>query len=227
MSKKKQENKNTGALELILMRNAFYRDSYRRALVAFLLLILINVFLAGAIAYRFVHPPEPQYFATTADGRMIKWHPLNDPVVSDDFVLQWSANAVRRAFSLDYVHWRQQLQNASNDFTPAGWKYFLASLKQSNNLKTLTDLKMVSDAQITGAPQVLEKEVINGVYAWKIQMPILVTYTNSDRTIPMPMNVTLIVLRVPVQQDPNRIAINNFLPVPVKTSENEAANGGY
>ncbi|WP_306686891.1 DotI/IcmL/TraM family protein [Candidatus Coxiella mudrowiae] len=27
------------------------------------------------------HPPQPTYFATTADGRIIMLHPLNDPVL--------------------------------------------------------------------------------------------------------------------------------------------------
>ena len=212
------DNKSSGALELILLRNAFYRDNYRRAIVALLLLIVVNCILAGAIFYKIMSPPKPQYFAATADGRMINWHPLSDPVVKDDFVLQWAANATRRAFSLDYIHWRHQLQEASNDFTPQGWKNFLQALKKSNNLKTLTTLKMVSNAVITGAPRIVEKEVINGVYAWKIQMPILVTYQNAGKSIPMPIKVTLIVLRVPVQHDPDRIAINNFLPVPQKTT---------
>lgn len=225
-NKQKQSNK-TGALEMVLMRNVFYRDNYHTAVVALLLLLVINIALMGTVIYRVVHPPKPQYFATTADGRMINWHPLSDPVVTDDFVTQWATNAVRKAFSLDYLHWRQQLQNASGNFTPAGWKYFLTSLKQSNNLKTLTNLDMVSNVEITGAPQILRKELLSsGVYAWEIQMPILVTYSNLERSIPQPMEVTLIVVRVSVKQNPDRIAINDFLPVVKKTAEQQLITSG-
>lgn len=222
MSDKK---KNNGALELVILRNAFYRDNYHRALIGLLLLIAVNVLLAGAVIYTMVSPVKPQYFATTADGRMINWHPLSDPAVPDSFVTQWSSNAVRQAFSLDFVHWRQQLQEASNDFTNYGWKTFLSALQKSNNLTTLTSLKMVSNAAITGAPKILKEEVVDGRYAWKIQMPILVTYENAQRSIPMPMDITLIVLRVPVQDNPNRIAINNFLPVPRSDATQELLNG--
>ena len=143
------ENKNNGALELILLRNSFYRDNYRRAIIGFLILVVINCLLLGAIVYKISSPPKPQYFATTASGRMINWHPLTDPAVPDSFVTQWAANAVRKAFSLDYIHWRHQLQEASDNFTNYGWKTFLAALKKSNNLTTLTSLKMVSNAKIT------------------------------------------------------------------------------
>lgn len=226
MSKEINNNQGNGALELIIMRNSFYRDNFRRAWLALVLMFAINCVLAVTIIYKVMNPPAPQYFATTADGRMINWHPLSDPVVTDDFVLQWSANAVRKAFSLDYMHWRQQLQDASTSFTPLGWKYFLQSLKQSNNLDTLTSLKMVSDAVVTGAPQILEQMVADGVYAWKVQMPILVTYANVGKSIPMPMDITLIVLRVPVEQSADRIAINNFLPVPQQTTDQKLMGGG-
>jgi len=221
------KNKTTGALELIILRNDFYRDSYRRCLLILLFLIVINSVIAGAIIYKVLNPPLPEYFATTANGRMINWHPLTDPSVPQSFVTQWAANAVNRAFSLDYIHWRQQLQEASDNFTNYGWKAFLDALKKSNNLQTLTSLKMVSDAQVTGAPRVLEEAIVGGHYAWKIQMPILVVYSNATRTIQMPMDVTLIVLRVPVEENPNRIAINNFLPVPRKTADQALMTGGY
>ncbi len=209
---------NNGALELVMLRNAFYRDHYRRAVIGFFLLIVINCLLVGTIFYKVSHPPKPQYFATTADGRMINWHPLTDPAVPNSFVTQWAANAVREAFSLDFIHWRHQLQAASNNFTSYGWKTFLSALKKSNNLTTLTHLKMVSNAKITGAPKITQEEVVDGHYAWKVKVPILVTYTSNARSIPMPMIVTLIVLRVPVQKNPARIAINNFLPVPQKSA---------
>ncbi len=216
---------NNGALELIMLRNAFYRDHYRRAILGLFLLIVVNCLLVGTIFYKMAHPPQPQYFATTADGRMINWHPLTDPVVPNSFVTQWAANSVRKAFSLDFIHWRKQLQTASSSFTNYGWKTFLHALKKSNNLTTLTKLKMVSNATITGAPKVTEKEIVDGRYAWKVEMPVLVIYTNGTRSIPMPMEVTLIVLRVPVSTNPDRIAINNFLPVPQSTAREKLLNG--
>lgn len=119
-----KEKKKQGALELVVLRNAFYRDSYRRAALGLLFLFGVNCLLAGTIIYKIMSPPKPQYFATTADGRMINWHPLTDPAVPNSFVLQWTANAVRQSFSLDYLHWRNQLQEASNNFTNYGWKTF-------------------------------------------------------------------------------------------------------
>lgn len=199
-------------IEIVLQRNAFYRDGYRKALCVTLLLILLNIVLGFWVFWRTTHPTPPQYFAATADGRIIHIHPLSDPTVTNSYVLQWTANAVQRAFSQDFIHWRRQLQNIAPYFTPQGWKDFVAQMKATNNLKTLVELKMVSNAEVTGAPKVVAHAVVNGHYAWKITMPILVTFTNATRTIPMSFNVTVIVLRMPEANYPDRIAINNFLP---------------
>ena len=209
--------KTEDGLKLIILRNAFYRDNYRRAVLALFLVLIINCGLAGMVFYKWAYPPSPQYFATNADGRIIMLHPLTDPSVPDDFVLQWASDSVRQAFSLDYVHWRGQLTDASSNFTPDGWKWFLKSLQSSNNLKTLTDLKMVSNASVTGAPQIVQKGIVNGHYAWNVKLPLLVTYTSAGHTINMPMDVTLIVIRMPVQDYPQRVAISNFLASSINT----------
>ncbi|MDF1796609.1 MAG: type IVB secretion system apparatus protein IcmL/DotI [Coxiellaceae bacterium] len=202
-----------GALKLILFRNAFYRDGYKRLLFAILLLIAIDIMLAFGIFYSYTHPPEPQYFATTPDGRIITIHPLSDPVFSDQQVLQWVATAVRSIYRKDFVHWKEQLQQIQGDFTVQGWQNYIAALRQSDNLNTITKLKMVSSAKITGAPVITEKEVLSGTYAWKIIVPVDVKYQNSSaKMIDQVLQITMVVLRVPVQDNPDRIAINNFIP---------------
>jgi len=205
-------------LELVMLRNAFYRDAYRRLILLVIMLFVINCGLGAAIVMKYLNPPTPQYFATTAEGRIINIHKLTDPVVTDSYVLQWASNAVRQSFSSDYIHWRKQLQDASSNFTPDGWRYFLSALKSSNNLNTLVDMKMVSGAKLTSAPQITQKMIINGRYVWKLKMPLLITYTDGKKSINMPWNVTVIVARMAVKDYPQRIAINNFLPEVVKSS---------
>ena len=208
--------KRTG-LSLVLERNLFYTDNFRKINLIILLLLVVNLVLSVAIVYKYTHPAPPKYFATTADGRIIQTKPLTDPVVTDSFVMQWASDQVRQAFSLDYMHWRQQLEVAQNSFTPSGWKYFVDSLKKSNNLTTLTDLKMVSNAEIVGAPEISRSQVLDGHYVWDIKFSLLVTYSNINKSIPMPMDINLIVMRMPVNEYDQGIAINNFLPIVTNT----------
>ena len=113
-----------GGVETVVLRNAFYRDSNRRGIFGLILMVLVNLVLAGSIVYKVFNPAPAQYFAATAEGRIINVHPLSDPTVTDSYVLQWTADQVRAAFSQDFMHWRKQLTDASSSFTPDGWKYF-------------------------------------------------------------------------------------------------------
>ena len=215
MSEQTEQNKNLDkeGLTLVLMRNAFYRDNYRSAVFAVVFVFFINILLLITIVYRYTHPPEPQYFATNGQYQLIKWHPLTDPVRDNNYVLQWTSNAVQEAFSLDFIHWRSQLQRAQNNFTPSGWNWFVTAFKKSGDLQSLVNLSMVSDAVVTGAPQIQYQGVLDGTYLWKIKMPVMITYANSTgKTIRVPMKVTLIVQRVSVQDNPSLIEINQFLP---------------
>lgn len=214
----KKKSKINSGLEMVVMRNQFYRDGYYRVLFCVLFMLAVNVVLAGLLYIKWTNPPEPQYFATTAQGQIIKIHKLSDPVFPDDMVLQFAADSVRKAFNLDYIHWREQLKDASENFTPDGWVYFSSKLKETNNLKTLVDQNMVSDAQITGAPQVVRESIVSGHYAWNIQLPLLVTFTNGSNTIHMPIEMTVIVIRVPVKYYPKRLAINNIFSKTVSAS---------
>lgn len=199
------------ALDTILLRNAFYRDGYKRVVFCLLLVIVVDALLLFGCIYRVAHPAQPQYFATTPDGRLIMMHPLSDPVLTDEEVLQWVSVAVRKVYAIDYIHWRDQLQSGSQYFTTSGWNYFLSALKSSNNLDTVTKLKMVASAEITGSPEVVQKTVVDNHYAWKITVPILLSYNSPARSrITQSVLLTLIVLRMPVQNYPSRVAINNL-----------------
>ena len=135
----------TKGAQLVLERNVFYKSGYLRVRFLILFSILTSCILALSIGYKLYHPAQPQYFAATPNGRILQIFSLSKPVVSDGYVIQWTANKVRLAFALDYLHWHQQLQDVASSFTPMGWKYFVSSLKKSNNLSTLANMKMVSN----------------------------------------------------------------------------------
>jgi intracellular multiplication protein IcmL len=210
MSDKKLKNDN--GLRLVMERNSYYKSGSQALRLSLFALILIDAILLFGVVMKLYQPVKPLYFTATTDGKIMRQYPVSQPVVSDSYVLQWTADKVRLAFSQDYIHWRSQLSNASGAFTPYGWKYFIAQMKSSNNLKTLISNSMVSSAVITGAPEIIRKGMIGGHYAWNVQMPLLVTYENGNKSIPLSMEVNVLVERMPVENYPDRIAINNFMP---------------
>ncbi len=194
-------------LELVKLRNNFYRDNYRRAIVAVLLCILIIFVLIGAIYLLYSQKPEPKYFATTADGRILPLVPINLPYKTDPEILQWAANAALVSNSYDFVNYRKQLQDAAQFFTPAGWVSYMQALQQSNNLIGVKEGHIILTSTPTGAPQILDRGLISGAYYWKIGLPLLLSYTGQSLAQTQKVYVTMTILRVSTLDNPTGIGI--------------------
>lgn len=165
------------ALVLVLSRNAFYKRLHLLALCAFFLNIGIIIMLILTLGYLLKNPVKPLYFAADEVGRLIQIVPVNVPNMSQQKITEWAVNAVQNAFSYDYINYRQQLQSVENSFTRYGWRNYMAALSKSNNLRALTDRKQVLLAQVIGAPELKTQGILQGSYAWKFEMPLLVIYT--------------------------------------------------
>jgi intracellular multiplication protein IcmL len=208
------------ALTKIVLRNNFYRDGQRKMTVILLLVMIANVVLASMLTYVLTHPPAPRYFATSINGRITPLIALNAPNQSDSSVLQWANQAAIASFSYNFVNYRSELQSASGFFTAEGWEQFLTALQDSNNLESVKAKKLVVSAVATSAPIFLQKGILNGRYAWRIQMPILVTYQSASEFAQQNLTVTMLVTRVDTLNTPQGIGIAQFISAPSTAGNN-------
>ena len=202
------------ALTAVVLRNNFYRDGQRKMILIAIFSILCNVVLAGILGYVFTHPPEPRYFATSINGRITPLISLDAPNQSDSAILQWANQAAIASFSYNFVNYRSELVAASGFFTSDGWNQFITALSESNNLDAVKTKKLVVSAVATAAPVILQKGLLNGRYAWRIQMPILVTYQSASEFSQQNLNVTMLVTRVDTLNSPRGIGIAQFISAP-------------
>lgn len=201
----------TEGLELVMLRNNFYRDNYHRVVIALLAMVVINFCLVGVIFYQIASTPTPKYFATSSDGKITQLYSLDMPVVSSAELLQWVGMAAVGAYSYDFVNYRESLQRVQDYFTPEGWKNFESALQGSRTLESVLEKKLVVSAVATGVPVILDQGIINNRYAWKVQIPILVSYQSVSENTQQPLLVTIVVSRVPTLNTPKGIAIVSFV----------------
>lgn len=202
-------------IAIVGLRNEFYKDNYRRVLVILALSMIINLLLVCGLVYLFVNPPTPKYFATSTNGRITPITPLNQPSQSDSAILQWASQAAISAFTYNFVNYRNELQAASEFFTPQGWREFLNALSSSNNLDAVRSKRLVVSAVLTQAPIIIEKGVmVRGAYSWRIQMPILVTYQSASEFSQQRNIVTMLITRVSTLNSPRGIGIAQFIVSP-------------
>jgi len=199
------------AVELVRLRNNFYRDNYRRLVLVVLFMLIINGALTGMVFYQIVNRPEPRYFATTLDGRILPLYPLSEPMIAPAELLQWAHQAAVSAYTYNFVNYREALQQLQNQFTPDGWKYFESALQSARTLETVIAKKLVVSAVATGTPVILDQGVVAGRYAWKVQIPLLVTFQSPNEQTQQPVTILMIVSRVPTVDMPKGIAIVSFV----------------
>lgn len=192
------------ALVLILTRNAFYKRMHYLALATFGLAVLLIAMLTAMLIFLYQNPTQPLYFATDEVGRLITIVPVNMPNMSRDDTIAWAKEAAEATFSYDYINFRSQLQNAQKYFTNYGWSKYMSALTAANNLTALNQRKMLVKAQVVDQPTILQEGLIAGSYAWKVKMPMLMTYYlppyDDKSKFSNPLEVTVIVKRLPVLQ---------------------------
>jgi intracellular multiplication protein IcmL len=202
------------ALTAVALRNNFYRDGQRKMILVLLVSVIANLVLAAMLVFIITHPPAPKYFATSINGRITPLFPLSEPNQSDSAVLQWANQAAIAAFTYNFVNYRTELQASSGFFTAEGWDQFLTALQQSNNLDAVKAKKLIVSAVATRAPIILQKGMLNGRYAWRVQMPILVTYQSASEFSQQNNVVTMLITRVSTLNSPRGIGIAQFVVGP-------------
>ena len=199
------------AVEVVRLRNNFYRDNYRRLVGALMVLLVVIVALVGIVFYQVANRPEPKYFATTVDGRIMPLFSLSEAMLSPGELLQWTHRAAISAYTYNFVNYRDAMQQLQNQFTADGWKYYEDALRTARTLEMVIAKKLVVSAVATGTPVILDQAVISGRYSWKVQIPLLVTYQSPNEQTQQSMVVTIIVSRVPTVDMPKGIAIVSFV----------------
>lgn len=200
-------------LEHVLTRNRFYYENYQKLALAVFLLIFLSLLLAGFAIYQRVTNPRPLYFPTTPDGRPIPIIPLNQPLYKSDFVLEWAKKAVVAIYSLDFISFRQSLQEAQVYFTWGGHQDFMEAYRLSNNLEAVKVNKQVVSAEIQGPGQVIKEGYTpEGIYFWALAIPISFTYQNSESEVVRQAGTAqLVVQRDSLLRHPEGIAISQLV----------------
>ena len=173
-------------------------------------LVVIGV-LIGVLVFLKRNPTHPLYFATDSVGRLIDVVPVAQPNMKIDEVIDWAINAVETTYSYDYVNYHYQLQNAEKYFTNYGWTKYITALNASNNVVALKERKMIVLAHVVDKPKILAQGLLSGAYAWKFEMPLLVTYWlppyDDKSKFSNPLTITIIIQRQPILQSDKGLGI--------------------
>ncbi len=193
------------------LRNDYYRDSYKRLV---LLAIVLSGIIAGAIGFCFfiyAMRPAPQYFATTAAGNLIKLAPLSAPNLATEALLSWASQSATAAFTYNFVDYKAALERNRINFTTRGYQNFLKALQDAKTLDSIAEKKLVVSAVPTGTPVILQEGLVGEYYAWRLQLPMLISYQSASDTFKQNVVITMLVTRVPTLESEKGVGISQFI----------------
>lgn len=167
--------------------------------------LLLNV-------YFILSNPEPKYFAVTSDLRVKQMTPLSQPVMSRTGLMNWVTQAVTETLSLNFVHWRQQLTKARSAYTNKAFNSLVNSLLESGNMDYIRENRLTVSVSAPKAPVMLATGYIGDSKAWKIQVPLVLTYESSKGTASTQKLVaTIVVKRVSTLTNKRGVAIDQVV----------------
>lgn len=192
------------------MANDFYRQYYNGFLTLILITIILMLVLAGMVLYQVWNRPLPEFAAVTSDGKSMTLVSRNEPNFLPETLMRWANKAGVAAYTFDFANYNNQLAAARPYFTEAGWENYRASI--SDLINSVVANQVFVNGVVVGPPVITNQGNFAGHdYAWRIQLPFLVTIQGSESTAQKMYTLVLTLVKVPTNINPVGIGIDQFV----------------
>lgn len=207
-------------------------DLFANARIHFVTRILTGAVISATILLIGVYalidrPPQYRYILTDTTGVVIPMVPLTQPNQDDQYLIDWTIDAVTRLYTFDYENYRLQFQDAKRNLTVGGWDQFEKAMEESGNFNAVTGYQYVTTAAPTGPGRIVKtgeialpvapgffSPVMESRYAWKIEFPMVISYRSSMKgkdgkplLSEQNLNMSVTVVRVPEYINPTGLSI--------------------
>lgn len=196
------------------LRLQFYKDGYRKWMLIALAACYVSAASVSLNIIQFWFRPDPKYFATSTEGRIIPLIPLDQPTVNHDAILSFAQRVALSSFIFDFANFQGQLGALSRSYTPRGYETLIGSLEKNGVLDLVKAKRYVATAVATSAPVVTWSGKDKGVYKWRVEMPVTITLQGQTERKDIAVTLILMVERVPTVDAPDGILAGQMVTIP-------------
>lgn len=165
--------------------------------------------------YIFKTQPLPKPYMFFKQDNQVKTQGMgymHQPIVSELSLLQWVIMAATAAYTYRADNYKTQLNHAMQTyFTPEGAQGFMTALEQSGALRQVANNNLIVTSVVTSTPVILAQGPLLGEYAYKIQIPLLVTYQSASEVQTDRYIVSMLVVLVDPSVLPTGYGIKQFV----------------
>src|SRR5579872_4357329 len=211
-------------LHIVRLKDDFYRDGFYQLMIAFLVILGAIALLIGLFLYLIFSKPNPVNFSVDNEWRVLADVPVTQPYLKNSDLLQWVSEVLPGSFNYDFLHYNDQLKQVAENYTQDGWKKFLDQTSAYVNENSLTNAKLFMNGTAAGTPFIINQGLLEGRYAWWVQMPINIGYSSFDKGYTQTITIKALVIRTSTLNDLHGVAITNII-VTRGNGEQGGANG--
>lgn len=196
---------------VVELNDSFYRDRFWKVILLFACMVIAIILLAVTSVYLMVTKPPPQYFRVGDEWRTQPIVPINQAYLARADILQWTRDALQQVFTLDFIHYQDELESYKKFFTPDGWIVFQNQINNYVNYDVMKTGMLFSVVAPDQAPYVVNQGLLSGRYAWWVQMPIRISFTGVSKKADEKLTLQVLVARVPTTENLDGVAIDNII----------------
>jgi len=167
--------------------------------------------LVFAMILPFAHPVDYDYAVNP--NRQVKLMPaLTMPNMTNRAVLSWATTSITEIMTMGFGDIDVKAPKQRWRFTKKGWEAYSKAFIKNKIDATFRQNQLVLTTVPSNTPVIISQGVnIDDVYQWIVQMPVIMTYaTNNNVTKRQSGIVTLLITRVPTENNPGGIAIDQW-----------------
>lgn len=199
-------------LKGVLQNISWYKKQYQRMTTMFGLACLVAMFSMACNVIQFMMKPSPKYFAQTPDLRITELRPLDEPYITQEGLVNWAAETVSRTFSLDFLRFKDTLMGVRENYTTAAFNELVGNLKSNGTLEMIKEKRLSASVALEKAPVISNSGIVAGVYTWKLEFPIIITYEGSQGAAnAQHLVATVLVQRADTITNPKGVVVKQIL----------------
>lgn len=190
--------------------NSAYIRFYPWFFYGLMISIILLLLTVTVVFFQVFNRPLPAYYAVQPNGQKMKLEPNLAPSLIAPTIIRFASKAATLAYTFDFVNYNEQISAARTYFTDRGWEEFNASIAGLTN--SIVERQLFISGVVSGTAVIANEGPLPGAdYAWRVQIPFLVTYQSSDTTSKRNNMVIVTIIKVPTSVNPQGIGIDRFI----------------
>jgi Type-IV b secretion system, inner-membrane complex component len=174
--------------------------------------VAMTVLVGAFVLLAPVLKPIYHYYARDPADNVMALDPLIMPNMTDHAVISWAITSVTEVMTFGFGDMIPHLSLQKPRFTTGGWDSFVTAFNKQKINETFKENQLVLTTVPSDTAVILSQgQNEMGVYQWRIQVPVIMTYaTNNNVSQPHRGVITLTIVRVRPDQNPSGIAIKKW-----------------